>query len=96
MTGYVYRTVPVYAWLRHYGDFLAAVEAALDCGGDTGTMGAIVGALAGGTVGAGGIPPNWIAEIIDCPRPVGMLQKVASRLGLQKRDGQAMSPVRYF
>jgi ADP-ribosyl-[dinitrogen reductase] hydrolase len=61
MTGYVYHTVPVavYAWLRHYGDFRAAVEAALDCGGDTDTAGAIVGALAGGTVGANGIPNDW-------------------------------------
>ena len=98
VTGYVYHTVPVavYAWLRHYGDFRAAVEAALDCGGDTDTVGAIVGALAGGTVGAGGIPADWIAGIIDWPRSVGLLRKVASRLAQQKRDGQPLGPVRYF
>ena len=49
VTGYIYHTVPVavYAWLRHYGDFRATLEAALDCGGDTDTVGAIAGALAG-------------------------------------------------
>ena len=98
VTGYVYHTVPVavYAWLRHYGDFRATLEAALDCGGDTDTVGAIVGALAGGTVGAGSIPADWIAGIIDWPRSVGLLQNVASRLGQQKRDGQPLGPVRYF
>jgi len=97
VTGYVYHTVPVavYAWLRHYGDFRAAVEAALDCGGDTDTVGAIVGALAGGTVGAGGIPADWIDGIIDWPRSVGLLRTVASRLAKQKRDGQPLGPVRY-
>ena len=86
-----HRPVAVYAWLRHFGDFRAAVEAALDCGGDTDTVGAIVGALAGGTVGAGGIPADWIAGIIDWPRSVGLLRKVASRLGQQKRDGHPLA-----
>jgi len=97
VTGYVYHTVPVavYAWLRHYGDFRAAVEAALDCGGDTDTVGAIVGALAGGTVGVGGIPADWTAGITDWPRSVGLLRNVTSRLGQQKREGQPLGPVRY-
>ncbi len=98
VTGYVYHTVPVavYAWLRHYGDFRATLEAALDCGGDTDTVGAIVGALAGGTVGAGGIPADWTTGIIDWPRSFGLLWKVASRLGQQKRDGHPLGPVRYI
>ena len=68
----------------------------MDCGGDTDTVGAIVGALAGGTVGAGCIPEDWIAGIIDWPRSIGLLRKVASRLVQQKRDGQPLGPVRYF
>jgi len=73
VTGYVYHTAPVavYAWLRHYGDFRTSVEAALDCGGDTDTVGAIIGALAGGAVGAGGIPNEWIAGLIEaCTTPI--------------------------
>ena len=98
VTGYVYHTVPVAvcAWLRHYGDFRATLEAALDCGGDTDTVGAIVGALAGGTVGAGGIPADWIAGIIDWPRSIGLLRYVASHLARQKQDGQPLGPVCYF
>jgi ADP-ribosylglycohydrolase len=59
---YVYHTVPVavYAWLRHYGDFRATVEAALDCGGDTDTVGATAGTLAGATVGAAGIAATQV------------------------------------
>ena len=70
ITGYIYHTVPVaaYAWLRHYGDFRATVEAVLDCGGDTDTVGAIAGALAGASVGVAGIPEPWFAGIIDWPR----------------------------
>jgi ADP-ribosyl-[dinitrogen reductase] hydrolase len=45
VTGYAMHTVPValYAWLRHPDDFAAALTSALDCGGDTDTVGAIVG-----------------------------------------------------
>ena len=87
--------VAVYAWLRHYGDFRAAMEAASDCGGDTDTVGAIVGALAGGTVGAGGIPADWIAGIIDWPRSIGLLRKVAARLDRQKQERRPEGAVRY-
>jgi hypothetical protein len=59
-------------------------------------VGAIVGALAGGTVGAGGIPVDWMDGIIDWPRSIGLLRKVASRIAQQKRDGQSLGPVPYF
>jgi ADP-ribosyl-[dinitrogen reductase] hydrolase len=97
VTGYVYHTVPVavYAWLRHYGDFRASLQAAWDCGGDTDTVGAIAGALAGATVGADGIPQDWLAGIIDWPRSVGLLRDVASRLDRQKSEGVVLGPVRY-
>ncbi len=46
VTGYAYHSVPValYAWLRHQNDFRQALKAALDCVGDTDTVGAMVGA----------------------------------------------------
>lgn len=72
------------------------MEAAWDCGGDTDTVGAIVGAMAGAAVGADGIPEEWIAGIIDWPRSVGLLRSVASRLGRQKRNGNALGPERFF
>ncbi len=98
VTGYIYHTVPVaaYAWLRHYGDFRATVEAALDCGGDTDTVGAIAGALAGATVGEAGIPEPWLRGIIDWPRSVRLLRTVADRLADQLRIGSPLGEVSYF
>jgi hypothetical protein len=54
VSGYVYHTVPLalYCWLRHPSDFRQAVEAVIDLGGDADSTGAIVGGLAGATVGA--------------------------------------------
>jgi len=97
VTGYVYHTVPVaaYAWLRHYGDFRTTVEAVLDCGGDTDTTGAIAGALAGATVGAGGIPKTWLDGIVDWPRSVRLLLRVAERLAAQREEGRPLGSVPY-
>jgi len=97
VTGYIYHTVPVavYAWLRHYGDFRATVEAVLDCGGDTDTVAAIAGALAGATVGAAKIPKPWLQGIIDWPRSVRLLRTVADRLGDQLRSGNPLGEVSY-
>ena len=98
VTGYIYHTVPVavYAWLRHYGDFRATVEAALDCGGDTDTVGAIAGALAGATVGEAGIPEPWLRGIIDWPRSVRLLRTVADRLAQQLHAESCLGEVSYF
>jgi ADP-ribosylglycohydrolase len=98
VSGYIYHTVPVatYAWLRHYGDFRATLEAALDCGGDTDTVGAIAGALAGATVGEAGIPGPWLDGIIDWPRSVRLLRKVADRLEQRRELDRPLGDVRYF
>jgi len=97
VTGYIYHTVPVaiYAWLRHYGDFRATVEAVLDCGGDADTVGAIAGALAGATVGAAKIPESWLQGIVDWPRSVRLLRRVADQLGDQLRTGHSLGEVPY-
>jgi ADP-ribosylglycohydrolase len=98
VTGYVYHTVPVavYAWFRHYGDFRAALEAALDCGGDTDTVGAIAGALAGATVGAAQIPEDWLREIVDWPRSVRLLRRIGEQLARQQGTGCPLGEVSYF
>jgi ADP-ribosylglycohydrolase len=94
VSGYVFHTVPValYAWLRHWGDFRAAVSSAIQCGGDTDTVGAICGALAGCCTGRSGIPADWVNGICDWPRSMALLEKIGVRLATQ-HDG---SPVRYF
>jgi ADP-ribosyl-[dinitrogen reductase] hydrolase len=97
VTGYAYHTVPVavFAWMRHYGDFRSTLTAVLECGGDTDTVGAIVGALAGATVGAAAIPDEWLRGIIDWPRSIGLLRKVADRLTKQRKEGRPLGPVAY-
>jgi ADP-ribosylglycohydrolase len=94
VTGYIYHTVPVvaYAWFRHGGDFRAMLTAVLDCGGDTDTTGAIVGALAGAISGEEGIPADWRAGVADWPRSLPLLRTLANRLA----TGQPAAPVHYF
>ena len=98
VSGYVYHTVPVaiYACLEHRGAFADALRAVLNLGGDTDTVGAIVGAMAGASVGRSGIPQSWVSGIMDWPRTPELLEKVGSRLAEQRNVGNALCAVRYF
>jgi hypothetical protein len=98
VTGYVYHTVPVaiYAWLRHRHAFDEAVIAALTLGGDTDTVDAIVGAMAGSTAGVTGIPERWLAGLAEWPRTPALLGKVADRLVRQREAPVPLGRVRYF
>ncbi len=98
VTGYAYHTVPValYAVLHHGPNFRVALEETLHCGGDTDTVGAIVGALSGAQAGRAGIPEDWLAGICEWPRSVRLLEQVASRLVEQKATHQALGPAKYF
>lgn len=98
VSGYAYHTVPVaiYSLLRHPSDFRTALESVLNCGGDTDTVGAIVGGLAGAQVGADKIPHEWKAGICEAPRSVQFIESVASRLHEQRHSGQRLGPVKYF
>lgn len=82
VTGYAFHTVPVaiYAWLRHPGDFATSLTSALDCGGDTDTVGAIVGGIAGAGLGAEAIPHEWRARIRDWPLSAAKLDAAADAL----------------
>jgi ADP-ribosylglycohydrolase len=98
ITGYAYHTVPValYAWARHQGDFRGAMESALSCGGDTDTVGAILGALAGADGGKQGIPQAWLCGICDWPRSPRLLELVGERLARQITSDKPLGPVAYF
>lgn len=82
VSGYALHTVPVaiYAWLRHPDDFAKALTSALDCGGDTDTVGAIVGALAGATLGCCSIPAEWRRDLRDWPLSRSRLETAAAAL----------------
>ncbi|HEX3800518.1 MAG TPA: ADP-ribosylglycohydrolase family protein [Verrucomicrobiae bacterium] len=98
VTGYSLHVVPValYAWLHQPNNFRAALTSALDCGGDTDTVGAILGALSGIAVGKSGIPVEWIDNIWEWPRSVLFMEKVAARLATQNLTDHPAGSVSYF
>lgn len=97
VSGYVYHTVPVaiYAWLRHYGDFRRTLETIIECGGDTDTVAAIGGALAGATVGESGIPQEWIDGIRDVPINANLLRETGRRLAELYETKNSPAAVKY-
>jgi ADP-ribosylglycohydrolase len=78
VSGYIYQTVPVavFAFLQAR-DFRTALEDALDCGGDTDTVGAITGALLGCRFGVATLPSEWLAGMAEFPKGVGYLRRLA-------------------
>ena len=98
VTGYSLHVVPVaiYALLRHPGDFRTAMISVLDCGGDTDTVGAILGAMIGANVGKQGIPRDWLAGLCEWPRSITFIDRVAVRLAKQMRAQNPLGPVPYL
>jgi ADP-ribosylglycohydrolase len=92
VTGYVYHTVPLalYCWLRSPGDFRAAVEEVITLGGDADTTGAIVGALAGATLGVQAIPADWLEGVWGWPCSVDWMRTLAERLEGQFHKGSGV------
>lgn len=82
VSGYIYQTVPVviFAFLRYMGDYRRTVQSVILLGGDTDSTGAIVGALAGAATGADGIPRDWVDGIMEWPRSVAWMRKLAQNL----------------
>jgi ADP-ribosylglycohydrolase len=91
VSGYVVHTVPVaiFLWLRHAADFRAGVESAVRLGGDTDTVAALVGALAGASQGPSGIPSDWLRGLCEWPRTIAWLERLAARLA--RRFGEPLS-----
>jgi len=98
VSGYVTHTVPValYCWLRWPGDFRAAVEGAVLLGGDTDTTGAIVGAIAGATVGIEGILREWLDGLAEWPRTVRWMRALGDRLARQHCGGECEGHLALF
>jgi ADP-ribosyl-[dinitrogen reductase] hydrolase len=96
ISGYIYHTVPlaVYCWLRSTGDFRRAVEEVVALGGDVDTTGAIVGGLAGATVGARGIPAEWVGGLVEWPQSVAWMRSLAGQLADQFANAGTAACVR--
>ena len=86
MSGYVYHSVPVaiHAWFAHPRDYRTAVTSVITCGGDTDTTAAIVGGIVGAAVGKEEIPSDWLNNVLDWPRSVSWMERLASQLSSNK------------
>lgn len=85
--------VALYAWLRHRGDYARIVTEVILCGGDTDSVAAIAGGIAGAEVGEAGIPVAWIRDIWDWPRSVAYARRLAAALS-RRLAGETVSPPR--
>lgn len=70
----------LYAFAAHYDSFAQAVLYAVRLGGDTDTIGAMTGAIAGAFHGASAIPPNWLAALENGPQGKNYLSGLADQL----------------
>ncbi|HEV2820516.1 MAG TPA: ADP-ribosylglycohydrolase family protein [Solirubrobacteraceae bacterium] len=68
------------------GSFEAAVTAAIRAGGDTDTVGAMAGAIAGARFGAAAMPARWIERLEDGERGRRHVEALATRLMRPRAD----------
>jgi ADP-ribosylglycohydrolase len=90
VTGYINHTVPIalYCWMRSPHSFEQAVGDCIALGGDTDTTAAIVGALVGATAGAPAIPQRFLDELVEYPRSVKWMRRLASDLATKRQPRQ--------
>ena len=69
----------IYAAVAH-GNVEDAVSFAVRCGGDTDTIGAMAGAIAGARDGATAIPARWLDALEDSEKGRSHIQRLADRL----------------
>lgn len=95
VTAYAYHSVPVaiHAWLRHQGDFRAAVVDVVVCGGDADSTAAMVGGIIGAAVGTAGIPASWMDNIREWPRSIAWMERLGAQLAGNADARRARVPI---
>lgn len=95
ITGYIYDTVPVaiHAWLRHQNNFQTGVTEIIRCGGDTDTTAAIVGGIIGASVGADGIPKHLQDNLLETPRNLNWMKRLAHQTAEVIATGKSQKPI---
>ena len=81
-TGYINQSVPaaIYCWAYSPKDFQAVVTNAVLLGGDTDSVAAIAGAIAGAGCGFAGLPDSWLDQLAEWPRNKRWMKKLADAL----------------
>jgi len=82
VTGYAYHTAPaaLHCWLRNQRDFRNGIIEMIECGGDTDTTAAILGAITGAGVHRKGIPAEWTDNIAGWPYTIKYMEELAGSL----------------
>ena len=80
----------LFIWLRHRGDFQASITQAVACGGDTDTLAAIVGGIAGAETAT--FPAAWLTQLHDCPWTLAYLRRLGDSLTLTRHPNVASPP----
>lgn len=80
ISGYINHVVPaaLYCWLHHPTDFRRTIEASVSLGGDTDTVAAIAGALAGTRLGTDSIPDDWMTNLSEWPCNIAWMTRLAN------------------
>jgi ADP-ribosylglycohydrolase len=91
VSGYMYHSVPavLHAWLSYPRDYAAAVTTIIRCGGDSDTTAAMVGAIVGAGVGREGIPAKWLDDLVEWPRTVSWMDRLARGAAYAASDRRA-------
>ncbi|VAX18870.1 ADP-ribosylation/Crystallin J1 [hydrothermal vent metagenome] len=76
------RSVPasIYCFLKFNGDFKKSVSEAVSLGGDTDTIGAMTGALAGARLGVDAIPAEWLDALENGEKGRDYVMELGRRL----------------
>lgn len=80
VSGYAVHTMTmvIFIWLRHRGDFSRIVSEAIACGGDTDSVAAIAGGIAGAETGS--FDDLWIKRLCDRPYTVAYIERLGETL----------------
>ncbi len=86
VSGYINHTVSacLFCWLAYPQDFRTAVEQIIVAGGDADSTGATVGALGGLTLGSAAIPVDWTSNLMDWPRNLKWIERLADALAADR------------
>jgi hypothetical protein len=68
---------------------VAAVTTIIRCGGDSDTTAAMVGAIVGAGVGREGIPAKWLDDLVEWPRTVSWMDRLARGAAYAASDRRA-------
>jgi ADP-ribosyl-[dinitrogen reductase] hydrolase len=82
ISGFIVPTTVIscYCFLRYPTNYRRAVETSILLGGDTDSVGAIVGGLVGAHVGYSSLPPKLVSGLLQIPHGGAWIEKMSDRL----------------